>query len=157
MNLKKILVGIEGIKAKGEIDREIVSIENDSRKVQKGSMFFAIKGFSVDGTTFIPNAIENGADVILVEEGSCNLKSLNIPDNVTLLVVPDARYAMAISACNFYDNPSKKLKLIGVTGTKGKTTTTFMMKAILEKSGIKTGLIGTIAIYSGDNFILLLC
>ena len=113
MNLKKILVGIEGIKAKGEIDREIVSIENDSRKVQKGSMFFAIKGFSVDGTTFIPNAIENGADVILVEEGSCNLKSLNIPDNVTLLVVPDARYAMAISACNFYDNPSKKLKLIG--------------------------------------------
>ena len=153
MNLKKILVGIEGIKAKGEIDREIVSIENDSRKVQKGSMFFAIKGFSVDGTTFIPNAIENGADVILVEEGSCNLKSLNIPDNVTLLVVPDARYAMAISACNFYDNPSKKLKLIGVTGTKGKTTTTFMMKAILEKSGIKTGLIGTIAIYSGDKML----
>ena len=85
MNLKKILVGIEGIKAKGEIDREIVSIENDSRKVVEGSMFFAIKGFSVDGTTFIPNAIENGADVILVEEGSCNLKSLNIPDNVTVV------------------------------------------------------------------------
>ena len=60
---------------------------------------------------------------------------------------------MAISACNFYDNPSKKLKLIGVTGTKGKTTTTFMMKAILEKSGIKTGLIGTIAIYSGDKML----
>ena len=153
MNLKKILEGIEGIKAKGEIDREITTIENDSRKVQKGSMFFAIKGFSTDGTEFIQNAIENGAIVVLVEEGSCDLRALNIPNEVTLLVVPDARYAMAICACNFYDNPSRKLKLIGVTGTKGKTTTTFMMKSILEKQGIKTGLIGTIAIYSGENKI----
>ena len=153
MNLKKILVGIDGIKAKGEIDREVTSIENDSRKVKEGSMFFAIKGFTTDGTTFIPKAIENGAKVILVEEGSCDLKSLNIPEEVTLLVVPDARYAMAIGACNYYDNPSRKFKLIGVTGTKGKTTTTFMMKAILEKQGIKTGLVGTIAMYSGDRKI----
>ena len=153
MNLKKILVGIDGIKAKGEIDREVTSIENDSRKVKEGSMFFAIKGFTTDGTTFIPKAIENGAKVILVEEGSCDLKSLNIPEDVTLLVVPDARYAMAIGACNYYDNPSRKFKLIGVTGTKGKTTTTFMMKAILEKQGIKTGLVGTIAMYSGDRKI----
>ena len=153
MNLKKILVGIDGIKAKGEIDREVISIENDSRKVKEGSMFFAIKGFTTDGTTFIPKAIENGAKVILVEEGSCDLKSLNIPEDVTLLVVPDARYAMAIGACNYYDNPSRKFKLIGVTGTKGKTTTTFMMKAILEKQGIKTGLVGTIAMYSGDRKI----
>ena len=58
--------------------------------------------------------------------------------------MPDARYAMAICACNFYDNPSKKVKLIGVTGTKGKTTTTFMIKEILQKQGIKTGLVGTI-------------
>ena len=153
MNLKKILVGIDGIKAKGEIDREVTSIENDSRKVKEGSMFFAIKGFTTDGTTFIPKAIEKGAKVILVEEGSCDLKSLNIPEDVTLLVVPDARYAMAIGACNYYDNPSRKFKLIGVTGTKGKTTTTFMMKAILEKQGIKTGLVGTIAMYSGDRKI----
>ena len=153
MNLKKILVGIDGIKAKGEIDREVTSIENDSRKVKEGSMFFAIKGFTTDGTTFIPKAIENGAKVILVEEGSCDLKSLNIPEEVTLLVVPDARYAMAIGACNYYDNPSRKFKLIGVTGTKGKTTTTFMMKAIFEKQGIKTGLVGTIAMYSGDRKI----
>ncbi len=153
MKLKEILSGIEGIKAKGEVDREIISIENDSRKVKKGSMFFAIKGFSTDGTTFIPNAIENGADVILIEEGSCDYKSLQIPSNVTLLVVPDARYAMAICACNFYDNPSRKFKLIGVTGTKGKTTTTFMMKEILEKQGIKTGLVGTIAVYSGNKML----
>ena len=152
MNLKKILAGLEGIKAKGEINREVTTIENDSRKIVEGSMFFAIKGFSTDGTAFIPKAIENGAKVILVDE-TTDIKSLQIPEDVTLIVVPDARYAMAICACNYYDNPSSKFKLIGVTGTKGKTTTTFMIKEILQKQGIKTGLVGTIAIYSGDKKI----
>ncbi len=150
MNLKKILVGLDEIKAKGEIDREVTSIENDSRKVIEGSMFFAIKGFSTDGTKYIQSAIENGAKVILIDEQT-DFKSLQIPQDVTLVVVKDARYAMAICACNFYDNPSKKFKLIGVTGTKGKTTTTFMMKEIFQKQGMKTGLIGTIAVYSGDE------
>ena len=153
MNLKEILVGLEGIKAKGEVDREVTSIENDSRKVKEGSMFFAIKGFTTDGTAYIPNAIEKGAKVILVDEQT-DLKALQIPADVTLLVVPNARYAMAICACNFYDNPSRKFTLIGVTGTKGKTTTTFMIKEILQKQGIKTGLIGTIAVYSGDKKLL---
>ena len=152
MNLKKVLAGLEGIKAKGEIDREVTSIENDSRKVIEGSLFFAIKGFTTDGTQFIPNAIENGAKVILVDE-SADIKNLKLPQDVTLLVVPDARYAMAICSSNFYDHPSEKFKLVGVTGTKGKTTTTFMIKEILQKQGIKTGLIGTIAIYSGDKKI----
>ncbi len=150
MNLKKILVGLEGIKGRGEIDREVTTITNDSRKAAEGSMFFAIKGFDTDGTIYIPSAIENGAKVILVDENT-DIKSLKLPDDVTLLVVPDARYAMAICACNYYDNPSRKFKLIGVTGTKGKTTTTYMMKTILEKQGIKTGLVGTIAVYSGDK------
>lgn len=153
MNLKKILVGIDGIKAKGEIDREVTTIEKDSRKVIEGSMFFAIKGFTTDGTQYINSAIEKGAKTILVEE-TTDIRSLNIPEDVTLIVVPDARYAMAICACNFYDNPSKKVKLIGVTGTKGKTTTTFMIKEILQKQGIKTGLVGTIAVYSGDKKLL---
>ena len=152
MNLKKVLAGLEEIKAKGEIDREVTSIENDSRKVIEGSLFFAIKGFTTDGTQFIPNAIENGAKVILVDE-SADIKNLKLPQDVTLLVVPDARYAMAICSSNFYDHPSEKFKLIGVTGTKGKTTTTFMIKEILQQQGIKTGLIGTIAIYSGDKKI----
>ena len=153
MNLKKILVGIDGIKAKGEIDREVTTIEKDSRKVVEGSMFFAIKGFTTDGIQYIDSAIEKGAKTILVEE-TTDIRSLNIPEDVTLIVVPDARYAMAICACNFYDNPSKKVKLIGVTGTKGKTTTTFMIKEILQKQGIKTGLVGTIAVYSGDKKLL---
>ncbi|MFR7873778.1 MAG: UDP-N-acetylmuramoyl-L-alanyl-D-glutamate--2,6-diaminopimelate ligase [Christensenellales bacterium] len=150
MNLKKILLGLKNIKAKGEIDREVTAITNDSRKVIEGSLFFAIKGFSNDGTQYIPTAIEKGAKVILVDD-KFDLRSVEIPADVTLVVVPDARYAMAICSCNFYDNPSRKLKLIGVTGTKGKTTTTYMMKEMLQKQGYKTGLIGTIAIYSGDK------
>ena len=150
MNLKKILAGLDEIKAKGEVDREVTTIENDSRKVVEGSMFFAIKGFSTDGTQYIQSAIEKGAKVILVDEQT-DFRSLNIPQEVTLIVVKDARYAMAICACNFYDNPSRKFKLIGVTGTKGKTTTTFMMREIFQKQGIKAGLIGTIAVYSGDK------
>ena len=150
MNLKKILAGLDEIKAKGEIDREVTTIEKDSRKVVEGSMFFAIKGFSTDGTQYIQSAIEKGAKVILVDEQT-DFRSLNIPQDVTLIVVKDARYAMAICSCNFYDNPSRKFKLIGVTGTKGKTTTTFMMREIFQKQGIKAGLIGTIAIYSGDK------
>lgn len=150
MNLKKILLGLKNIKAKGEIDREVTAITNDSREVIEGSLFFAIKGFSNDGTQYIPTAIEKGAKVILVDD-KFDLKSVEIPADVTFVVVPDARYAMAICSCNFYDNPSRKLKLIGVTGTKGKTTTTYMMKEMLQKQGYKTGLIGTIAIYSGDK------
>lgn len=150
MNLKKILLGIDGIKAKGELDREVTTIENNSKEVKDGSMFFAIKGFTTDGTKYIPDAIKNGAKVILVDD-TFDIKSVAIPEDVTLIVVPDARYAMAICACNFYDNPSKKIKLIGVTGTKGKTTTTYMMKEMFQKQGHKTGLIGTISIYSGDK------
>lgn len=152
MNLINILNRIDGIKAKGKTDIDVVSIENDSRNVKNGSMFFAIKGFSTDGTQYIQPAIENGAKVILVDE-EFDIKSIDLPDDVTLIVVPDARLAMAICSCNFYGNPSKKLKLIGVTGTKGKTTTTYMMKEMFQNQGHKTGLIGTIAIYSGDKKI----
>ena len=83
MNLKKILVGIDGIKAKGEIDREVTTIEKDSRKVVEGSMFFAIKGFTTDGTQYINSAIEKGAKTILVEE-TTDIRSLNIPEDVTI-------------------------------------------------------------------------
>ena len=146
MELKKILVGLEGIKAKGSVDLEIKGIEKNSKEVKEGYMFVAIKGFSVDGHKFIAGAIENGAIAVMVEEG-CDLKALNIPENVTILMVPDTRKALAICSSNFYGNPSAQFKLIGVTGTKGKTTTTFMIKEILEKAGKKVGLIGTIATY----------
>lgn len=149
MNLKEILIGIEGIKAKGNLDLEINSIDNDSRKIKKGDLFFAIKGFNVDGTQYIKDAIQNGAEGIVVDEET-NLKELDLPNDITLIVVPNIRKAMAQAACNFYHHPSKRLKVIGVTGTKGKTTTTFMIKGILEKQGHKVGLIGTIENYIGS-------
>lgn len=152
MKLKEILVGIEGIKAKGNIDLDITNVDSDSRNIKENGMFVAIRGFETDGTSYIQDAIKNGAKVIMVDANT-DLKTLKLQEEITLLVVPDTRVALAVCACNFYDNPSKKFKLIGVTGTKGKTTTTFMIKEILEKAGHKVGLIGTIAIYIGNKKI----
>ena len=152
MNLKEILVGLEGIKAKGNIDVEITNVDSDSRNIKENGLFIAIRGFELDGSDYIEDAIANGASVVMVDENT-KVKELNLPENVTLLMVPDTRIALAVCACNFYDNPSRKMKLIGVTGTKGKTTTTFMIKKILEKAGHKVGLIGTIAIYIGEKKI----
>ena len=150
MELKKILLGIEGIKAKGNLDLDIKGIENNSKEVKQGFMFVAIKGFSTDGHKYVESAIENGASCVMLQEG-CDFKSLNIPDSVTILMVKNTREALAICSSNFYGNPSAHLKLIGVTGTKGKTTTTFMIKSLLEKQGLKVGLIGTICTYIGDK------
>ena len=146
MKLKEMLVGLDGLKVKGNLDVEIEEIENNSQKVKKGYMFIAIKGFSTDGHQYVENAIENGANCVIIEEG-CDLKSLKISEETTVVMAKDTREAMAIISSNFYGNPSRKFKLIGVTGTKGKTTTTFMIKEILEKAGKKVGLIGTIATY----------
>jgi len=150
MDLKNILVGIEGIKARGNLDLDINNISSDSRCIKENGLFIAIKGFEVNGNDYIQSAIENGAKAVMVEEGT-NIKELNIPQEITLMMVPNTRYALAICSCNFYGNPSQKFKLIGVTGTKGKTTTTFMIKSILEKQGKKVGLIGTIATYIGEK------
>lgn len=136
MELKTILQGIEGIKAKGDLSIDVKDITNDSRKVKKGSMFIAVKGFETDGHKYIDDVIAKEPSAIMVQEGA-DLKKLAKLEDITILVVPDTRIALAIVSSNFYDNPSKKLKLIGVTGTKGKTTTTYMIKEILEKQGKK--------------------
>ena len=152
MELKKILVGIDGLKAKGSLDIDIKNIESNSKNIKDGDMFIAIKGFSTDGHTYINDAIKAGAKAIMVEEG-CDLKTIKLPADVTLIMAKDTRVALALCSCNFFENPSKKFKLIGVTGTKGKTTTTFMIKEILEKAGYKVGLIGTIATYINGKMI----
>ena len=150
MELKAIISGIEGLKAKGNLDLDIKSIECDSRKVEKDGMFIAIKGFQADGHEYIKNAIENGAKVVMVQEDA-KLNKQDFTDDVTIIVAPNTRIALAKVACNFYKNPSRKMKIIGVTGTKGKTTTTFMIKSILEKHGQKVGLIGTVENYIGER------
>ncbi len=152
MKLKEMLVGLEGLKVKGDLEVEIKEIENNSKNVKKGYLFIAIKGFDVDGHQYIESAIKKGATAVMIEEG-CDVKALAIPEGITIVMAKNTREAMAIVSSNFYGNPSRKFKLIGVTGTKGKTTTTFMIKEILEKAGKKVGLIGTIAIYRNGKKI----
>lgn len=146
MKLKEMLVGLEELKVKGDLEIDIKEMESNSKKVKKNYLFIAIKGFDVDGHQYISDAIKKGAIAVMVEEG-CDLKTLDIPKDITIVMAKNTREALAISSSNFYNNPSRKFKLIGVTGTKGKTTTTFMIKEILEKAGKKVGLIGTIATY----------
>lgn len=152
MKLSKLLIGLENLKAKGDLDIDITGLESNSKNVKEGYLFIAIKGFSVDGHDYINNAIEAGAKAIMVQEG-CDLKKIKLPSDVTLIMAKDTRHALAICSCNFYNNPSRKFRLIGVTGTKGKTTTTFMIKEILERAGYKVGLIGTIATYINGKMV----
>ena len=154
MELKNILSGLEGLKVKGNLDMDVNNIKNNSKDVKENDMFVAIKGFDFDGHKCILEAIQNGAKVIMAQEDEIDKSIIKeIPESITLILVPNTRYALAISACNFYKNPSKKMKLIGVTGTKGKTTTTYMIRDILQKQGIKVGLIGTVASYVNDKKI----
>ncbi len=150
MNLKTVLNGIDGLKAKGNLDIDVMGIAHDSRKVKNGYLFVAIKGYETDGHKFIKQAIDNGAKIIVIED-TTYIKNNGITDDITIIVAPNTREALAKIACNFYNNPSSKFNLIGITGTKGKTTTTFMIKSILEKQGQKVGLIGTVANYIGDK------
>ena len=151
MKLKQLLAGIEGIRGKGNLEIDIAGIESNSKNIKEGYVFVAIKGFTVDGHEYIEQAVKSGAIALVVQEG-CDLQSIKSLEDITVIMVPDTRKALAILSSNFYGNPSKKLKLIGVTGTKGKTTTTFMIKEILEKAGKKVGLIGTVATYiNGKN------
>ncbi len=151
MELSHILTRIEGLVLRGDIHTEVSTIEYDSRNIKPESMFIAIKGFKVDGHEYINDAIKSGASVVVVEENSYDVES--IPENITVVITKDNREFMALATCNFYNHPSREFKLIGVTGTKGKTTTTYMIKAILEKAGKKVGLVGTIANYIGNEAI----
>ena len=143
MKLKDLLIGLEGLKARGNLDINIKGIACNSNKVEEGDLFVAIKGFEYDGHKFIDEAIEKGATAILIEEG-CDLKSFKVKEETSVVMAKDTRKALAIVSCNFYNHPSKKFKLVGITGTKGKTTTSYMVKEILEKAGKKVGLIGTL-------------
>lgn len=152
MLLNKLISKVEVINKVGDLNLDITNIHSDSRKIKEGGLFIAINGFSKNGIEFIPDAIKNGAKALIVEP-DVNLSRLNIPSNMPAISVKDTRKALALASCEFYDNPSKKLKLIGITGTKGKTTSTFMTKAILQAHGLNVGLIGSIAVYINDEKI----
>lgn len=150
MKLINILNGLNNYKIRGNQELEIANIVNDSRKATPNSLFVAIKGYNHDGHDYINDAINNGAIAVMLDI-TADLRKVTLPKGITVVIIQDTRFALAISACNFFGNPSRYFKLIGVTGTKGKTSTTFMIKSILEKAGKKVGLIGTIQNYIGST------
>lgn len=147
MKLTNLLERLEYTCLQGTMDREIEEVVADSRKAKEGSLFICIRGAVVDGHTFAQAVAQQGAKVIVVEE------AVEVPEDVTVIQVKDTRYAMAVIAAAYYGYPGDQLKVIGITGTKGKTTTTYMVKSILENAGYKVGLIGTIETIIGDTVI----
>ena len=147
MKLASLLSGLQYEILQGDTDREISAVVYDSRKVQEGCLFICIRGAVVDGHTFAAKAAEEGACALLVEE------PVTVPDNVTVIRTSDTRYAMAFVSAAWFGHPADSLKTIGITGTKGKTTTTYMVRSILENAGYKVGLIGTIEAIIGDKRI----
>lgn len=152
MKLENLIEGLSVIQLAGEVERkDIGMICYDSRKVIKNSLFVAIKGFNFDGHNFVMEAIAKGAKAVVIEDNSKVSNDYLIHQNVTKILVSDSRKALAILSKNFFNNPSEKIKVIGITGTNGKTSITYIIKSILDYSGKKTGLIGTIANYIGEQ------
>ena len=145
MKLMNLLERLEYTCIQGSVEREVTAVVSDSRKVTPGALFICIRGAVVDGHTFAADVAEKGAAVLVVEE------PVKVPDDVTVLLVENTRYAMALISCAYFGHPAEKLKTIGITGTKGKTTTTYMVKSILENAGQKVGLIGTTGIVIGSE------
>ncbi|GGE22572.1 UDP-N-acetylmuramoyl-L-alanyl-D-glutamate--2,6-diaminopimelate ligase [Marinithermofilum abyssi] len=127
----------------GDRNVDIRGIQTDSRHVQPGDLFIALKGFTVDGHRYVEQAVNQGAAAVLVQEP--------VETSVTRVLVPDTRRAMAVVAAAFYRHPTRELKLIGVTGTNGKTTTVHLIQHILQEQGKKTGIIGTINMRIGEK------
>lgn len=147
MRLKDLISHFPVLTVEGPLDRDITGIVSDSRRVTPGVLFAAIPGRQADGREFIPDAIDRGAAAILCEQGSV------VPKRATKVVVARVRAALADAAAAFHGFPARKLRLIGVTGTNGKTTVTFLVKHLLETAGIPTGLMGTIRYEIGDRVI----
>lgn len=144
MKLEKLLESAEYELLQGSLDIEISDVIYDSRKIVKGCVFVCMIGANFDGHSFIEKAVEQGAAAVVVS------RDVKI-EGVTVVKTEDTRKALALMSAEYFGRPAEKLKTIGITGTKGKTTSAFMIKAVLEKAGIKTGIIGTIGIIIGDE------
>ena len=147
MKLNQLLERLDYQVVQGSDSIEITTLINDSRKVEAGSVFVCISGAVSDGHQYIPDVAAKGAAAVVVE------RDVEVPGNVTVIRVEDTRYALALMSAAYFGYPAEKLKVIGITGTKGKTTTTYMIKSILDSVGYKVGLIGTIEAIIGDKKI----
>ncbi len=134
---------------RGNVDKEISALVYDSRKIEKGCMFVCIAGANFDGHSCVGEAAEKGAAVLITQS------DVTVPEDsdVTVVRVDDTRYALAFLAAAWFGNPAERMRVIGITGTKGKTTTTYLVKSILEHAGRKVGLIGTIEAVIGEKHI----
>jgi UDP-N-acetylmuramoyl-L-alanyl-D-glutamate--2,6-diaminopimelate ligase len=146
MQLKTLLATIPVREIIGPTDRAVESIAYDSRRVQRNGLFLALRGEKSDGHDFIGQAIEKGATVIVAERAEKNSRA-------TCVVVRDTRLAMADLSARFFNFPTRKLKLAAITGTNGKTTTTFLIKHICEKAGLRCGLLGTVRYEIGERVL----
>lgn len=154
MFLSEILNSTHVIQVLGDAEKkEIAGISNNSREIKENFIFVAVKGFKTDGHKFIDEAIANGAPAIIIEDEKIFPNEIFKHSDVVKILVKDSRIALAEISNAYFGNPSHRLSLIGVTGTKGKTTTAYYIKHLLEKAGHKVGLIGTIANYIGDKKI----
>ena len=146
MKLRELIKNLSIIEMNADAELEISGVSYDSRKTEKGDMFVAIRGFEADGHKFIPKAVENGAAVILCEEKP----SCDIP----YVLVSDSRYGLAIVSRDFFGDPASEMTMIGITGTSGKTSSSYLIKHMLEsKLDAKVGLIGTNGNMIGDEFL----
>lgn len=146
MKLRELIKNLSIIEMNADAELEISGVSYDSRKTEKGDMFVAIRGFEADGHKFIPKAVENGAAVILCEEKP----SCDIP----YVLVSDSRYGLAIVSRDFFGDPASEMTMIGITGTSGKTSSSYLIKHLLEsKLDAKVGLIGTNGNMIGDEFL----
>jgi UDP-N-acetylmuramoyl-L-alanyl-D-glutamate--2,6-diaminopimelate ligase len=150
MKLSKICEEIEYTLLQGSLETEVRDIIYDSRKIAPETMFVCMVGAVTDGHKYIPDAIDKGASVIVLEREE---EAAQIPENITVLKVASARLALALMSAALFDHPARKLVTIGLTGTKGKTTTTYMIKKVLEMAGKKVGLIGTIGAMIGEEHL----
>jgi len=145
MKLKELLSGVEILELHADLEREITGVAYDSRHVKPGDLFVAITGFAADGHKYIPMALEKGAAAVLCERA---------PETGEYIVMADTRLGLAQVSCSWFDHPADKMTMIGFTGTNGKTTSTYLLKHILEDTmGAKVGLVGTIQNMIGDEVI----
>lgn len=156
MNLQLLLCGIDYVVLQEihSIDKiEIKSIVCNSKKINKQDMFVCIDGVVNDGHDYIEEAYERGAEVLIVEKLGKHGHLIDFPDDITVILVRDTKEAYAQMAANFFGHPAEHLKIIGITGTKGKTTVTMMVRHMLEAGKMKAGVIGTLGIYDGEEWI----
>lgn len=147
MILKQLLERLEYEVVQGSDKIEITTLINDSRKVEEGSVFVCISGAVSDGHQYVADVAKKGAKAVIVQQ------DVEAPAGMTVIRVEDTRYALALASAAYFGYPAEKLHIIGITGTKGKTTTTYMIKSILEGVGHKVGLIGTIEAIIGEEVI----